>query len=106
MQKYRIENFTRGWVIGNFAPSILRTKDFEVGLLREVKGTKPAAHFQKIATEYNILVEGHLTICGEEIFPGDVFVIDPLEIAEPIIHQDSTIVCVKTPSVPEDKVLV
>lgn len=101
----RIENFTRGWVIGDFTPSILRTKDFEIGLLREKKGTKPAAHFQKIATEYNILVEGRMTICGKEVVPGDVFVIEPLEIAEPTIHEDCLIVCVKTPSMPDDKIL-
>lgn len=106
MKTFRIEDFTRGWVIGDFSPSILRTDKFEVGLLREAKGSRPSPHFQRLATEYNILVEGRMTICGEEVVSGDVFVIEPLEVVEPVIHEDCIIVCVKTPSVPSDKILV
>ena len=106
MRKSRIENFERGWIIGNFEPSLLKTEQFEVALLRESKNTAPAAHFQRVATEYNILVEGRMIICGEEVVAGDVFVIEPFEIAAPEILEDCLIVCVKTPSIPEDKILV
>ena len=103
MQVYRIEDFTRGWFIGDFLPSIFRTPDFEVGLLTHKKGEKWPAHYQKIATEFNVLVSGSLEIIGKKIVPGDVFVIEPFEIGEPIFHEDCVVLCVKIPSVPNDK---
>ena len=33
-----IKNMTRGWFIGNFEPSVYKTKDFEVGYLTHNKG--------------------------------------------------------------------
>ena len=32
MKKFKFENFIRGWLIGNFEPSILKTKEIEVGI--------------------------------------------------------------------------
>ena len=32
MKKYRLEDMIGGWFIGNFTPSIIQTKDFEVAV--------------------------------------------------------------------------
>ena len=37
------------------------------------------------------------------IEPGDIFVLEPKEIADPIFHEDCKIVCVKKPSIIGDK---
>jgi quercetin dioxygenase-like cupin family protein len=102
----KLENYTRGWFIGDFFPSILRTKDFEVGILKHKKGEKWAAHYHSIATEYNVLLEGSMYVCNVELKAGDVFIIEPNEVADPVFHEDCTIVCVKIPSAIGDKHLV
>ena len=103
MIKYRIEDFTRGWLIGNFAPSLLKTKDFEVGLLTHKKGEVWPKHYHKIGTEYNVLISGSMTVDGTLIEPGDVFTFYPNDIADPVFHEDCKVLCVKTPSIPGDK---
>lgn len=96
----------RGWVIGDFEPSIFRTKNFEVGILKHHKGEKWPAHYHKIATEYNILVSGKMRLCDQELESGDIFILEPMEIADPIFYEDCVIVCVKVPSDTRDKHLV
>ena len=103
MKKHRIENFTRGWFIGDFDPSVLRTKDFEVGLLTHKKDEVWPKHYHKIGTEYNVLISGSMTVCEEKINTGDLFIIEPNEIARPVFHEDCIILCVKAPSAPKDK---
>jgi quercetin dioxygenase-like cupin family protein len=96
----------RGWCIGDFAPSLLRTKDFEVGVLLHPKGEKWPARYHVKGTEYNILVSGSMRVCDTELTAGDTFVIEPYEVADPVFHEDCTIVCIKVPSDTKDKYLV
>lgn len=103
MIKRRIEEFTRGWIIGDFEPSILKTKDFEVALLTHKKGEVWAKHYHKIGTEHNVLISGSMSICDTLMEPGDVFTFNPGDVADPIFHEDCKILCVKTPSIPGDK---
>jgi len=98
-----LNDFYRGWVIGNFEPSLLKTENFEVGILHHPKGEIWPAHFHKLATEYNILVSGTMTLCGQKLEPGSTFILEPYEIADPIFHEDCTIVCIKVPSNTKDK---
>ena len=93
----------RGWFIGHFEPSVLKTEQFEVGILTHKKDEVWPAHYHKIATEYNVLISGSMTICGETIGPGTIFILQPNEIANPIFNEDCIVVCVKTPSVKGDK---
>ena len=34
MKKYKLSEFKDGWIVGNFEPSILKTKDFEVAIVK------------------------------------------------------------------------
>jgi len=40
MKKYKLKNFTRGWFIGNFKPTLFSTKDFEIAIKQYKKGDK------------------------------------------------------------------
>lgn len=103
MEIRRIEDFTRGWIIGNFDPSLLKTDKFEVGLLQHKAGEIWPKHYHKIGTEYNVLVNGKMIIQDKELNSGDVFVFTPGEIADPIFLEDCTVLVVKIPSIPGDK---
>jgi hypothetical protein len=47
-----------------------------------------------------------MRMCGVELVTGDTFIVAPNEIADPIFHEDCTVMCVKAPSLPKDKYLV
>ena len=103
--RFKLEQFTRGFFIGNFDPCIFKTKQFEVGFKHHRKDEDYPAHYQQIATEYNLLVHGRMAI-GEEIFnDGDLFVIPPGEVVKPIFISDCQVVCIKVPSLPGDRVV-
>lgn len=106
MQVRKLHEFHRGWVIGDFHPSILNTKEFEMGVMHHPKGEQWPFHTHLVLTEYNILVQGDMTIQGVRLTTGDVFILHPGDVADPEFHEDCTIVCVKVPSVKGDKVLV
>lgn len=98
-----LEEMHRGWIIGDFEPSILKTGCFEVGLLSHKKNEKWPAHVHKIAKEYNVLVSGKMKINGLVIEENTIFVIDEGEIATPEFLEDCVVLCVKVPSIPGDK---
>jgi len=47
-----------------------------------------------------------MIIQEQMLVSGDVFVIEPYEIADPVFLEDCTVVVVKAPSVPGDKFVV
>ena len=48
-------------------------------------------------------VKGCMVIQGKKINSGDMFIFEKGEIADPVFHEDCTLVVVKVPSIPYDK---
>lgn len=103
MKIRNIDEMFRGWFIGNFEPSMVKTKDFEVALLTHYKNEKWPKHYHKEADEVNVLISGKMSVNGVELNPGDILHIEKNEVAEPIFHEDCKLICVKFPSIPGDK---
>jgi len=106
MKKHNLSDFWRGWFIGNFEPSLLKTEDFEAGFLFHPKGEHWPDHYHKLGTEYNLLVKGKMEIFGETINEGEIFVIDPYEVAIPNFIEDCYIFCIKSPGKKGDKYII
>lgn len=104
MKITRIENFKRGWFVGNFEPSVYKTEMFEVGILEHKKGEKWPCHYH-LGTEINYIISGTIMMHGKILTEGDVFIMEPYEIADPEFLSDCKVVVVKTPSNPGDKYL-
>lgn len=102
MKIARIEDFKRGWFIGNFDPSIFKTDKFEVGILHHSKGEEWPCHYH-IGTEINYIISGEILMHNRVLVAGDVFVMEPYEVADPQFLSDCVVVVVKTPSSPGDK---
>jgi quercetin dioxygenase-like cupin family protein len=103
MKTAKLSDMTRGWFIGDFEPSVMRTPLFEVGVLTHLKGEAWPAHYHKVATEYNVLLSGSMRIAGQVIEVGDIFWFEPGDVADPEFLEDCKVLCVKRPSVIGDK---
>jgi hypothetical protein len=105
MNNYKLSDFTKGWVIGDFLPTISKNSNFELAVKNYLEGEFEPKHYQKIATEITIVIEGEILLGGEKFTAGDIIEIPPMEAAEFRSITSSTLVCLKYPSVPNDKVL-
>ena len=106
MEIRKIKDMTKGWFVGDFDPSAYRTKDFEVCSRIHPKGEHWDSHYHKKAVEINLLVSGEMILQGTRLESGDIFILYPYDIADPTFLEDCLIVCIKVPSVTNDKYLI
>jgi quercetin dioxygenase-like cupin family protein len=102
MKTAHITDFVKGWFVGNFEPSLLKS-NFEVGLHTHTKGEFHQDHFHKLGTEINLIVEGQLMLNGKIFGPGDIVVLEPYDISQSEYLTDVKLVVVKSISDPTDK---
>lgn len=95
-----------GWFIGNFEPSVLKTTQFEIGILKHKKGEQWPKHKHEYAEEYNYIIEGQMTIQNTLLSSGDIFILNRGEIADPVFLEDCVVIVVKVPSIPGDKIII
>jgi hypothetical protein len=105
MRVEKLEAFVGGWFIGNFKPSIVESKDFEICVKQYKAGDSEAVHFQREAWEVTAIIQGKCEIGGTLLSAGDVVLIEPLEAAGFLALSDCTLVAIKSPSEPSDKVI-
>jgi quercetin dioxygenase-like cupin family protein len=106
MEIHKIDNFKGGWFVGDFEPSVYKNKNFEAGYKIHQKGEEWPAHYHKDSLEINYLIRGKMVIQGTEINSGDIFIIHPGEIADPVFLEECEVFIIKTPSLPGDKFIV
>jgi quercetin dioxygenase-like cupin family protein len=106
MKKFRIEDMTRGWFIGDFEPASFKTKNFEVGKGHHKKGEMWDKHYHKLATEITLILKGKVEINDEIFVQGDIFIIEKNEVVEPLFLEETEYVVVKTISDKDDKYIV
>jgi mannose-6-phosphate isomerase-like protein (cupin superfamily) len=100
-----ISKMKGGWFVGAFDPTCHFTRDFEVSYKTHKAGENWGIHYHTRVKEINFLAQGSMTIQGKLLVAGDIFILEPFEIADPIFWEDCGIVCVKIPSA-NDKVEV
>lgn len=103
MKRFNIKDMKGGWFIGDFDPAVYKTNKFEVCYKKHPKGEEWPVHYHKKATEINYLIKGQMSIQGSRINPGDIFILEPYELADPIFLEDCELIVVKTPSFTNDK---
>jgi hypothetical protein len=103
--KYNLGNFTGGWFIGDFEPSIFKNTNFEVAVKRLKAGTREPVHYQKTALEITVVISGKCILAGIECGPNEIVKLDPMESASFEAIEDCVLISIKSPSIPNDKVL-
>lgn len=103
MKRYKLNDFTGGWFIGDFEPSLVKTKDFEVAVKTYKKGDREKAHFHKVAAEFTLVVVGRCRLNDEVFEAGEIAWIKLGETVEFEALEDTVNTVVKIPSVKGDK---
>ena len=106
MKKDRLDNFVKGWVVGNFEPTLFQTDDFEVAVKNYKAGDYEEKHYHKVATEWTIISKGRVLMNGVEYSEGDVITIEPNEATDFKVLEDTTTTVIKIPCAKGDKYLV
>jgi len=106
MNKLSIKDFVRGWLVGDFEPSLVKSKDLEVAIQYYKAGDQEPKHVHKIAREITVIAYGRVTMSGAEYLTGDIVDIPPGVPTDFFAIEDSATVVIKTPSAPSDKYLV
>ena len=106
MKVDKLDTFFKGWVVGNFNPSLFKTNDFEVAVKEYKTGEYEQKHYHKVATEITIITQGLVRMNGNVYTKGDVITIEPGESTDFKVLDNTTTTVIKFPCVEGDKYLV
>lgn len=105
MDNKNLKDFFKGWFIGNFEPSLLKTNDFEVAVKHYKKGDSEPLHHHKISTEYTVILNGEVKMNDVLYKHDDIVIVEPNNSTKFEAITDVTTVVIKTPFSENDKYL-
>ncbi|WP_421856327.1 hypothetical protein [Marinomonas sp.] len=103
MKVSKLESMFKGWFVGNFEPTLIKTNDVEVAVKEYKKGDFEESHYHKVATEITVIMSGRVMMNGIEYTKGDIVVIEPNESTDFFALEDSINTVVKFPGANNDK---
>jgi quercetin dioxygenase-like cupin family protein len=103
MTKSKLDDFFKGWVVGNFNPTLHTTDQLEVAVKKYKTGEYEKRHYHKMAKEWTIIITGKVEMNGNAFTAGDIVYIEPNESTDFLALENTTTVVIKSPSVPNDK---
>lgn len=106
MKLHKLKDMFRGWIVGNFEPSLYKMDDVEVAVKNYNAGDSEEKHYHKIATEITVISKGKVIMNGVEYNEGEIIVIEPGEATDFHALQDTITTVVKIPCVKNDKYIV
>lgn len=103
MKRFKLSDAgARGWFIGSFPQAVFQTPHFEVCYQDNPRGQTPT-HYHKELTEITLVISGKLLLNGEIYQAGDIHILEPGDISQLEYLEQTQVVTIKTPSIPEDK---
>lgn len=106
MEILDVNNIVRGWFVGNFDNTLYKTDACEVAYKYHFSGEDWPAHFHEHSDEINYLVTGQMEINGQKMEAPCVFIIRKGEVAKPRFITAVTLIVVRVPGIPHDKIVV
>ena len=103
MKVYKEKDLKKGWFIGNFEPTCIKTDLFEVSVKRYNKGDEEPKHHHKLSKELTFIVSGKVSMNNIIYEKGDIIIVSPFESIKFKAIEESVSVVVKMPSVKGDK---
>lgn len=106
MRKARLDDMIKGWFVGDFNPTLLKTDAVEAAVKHYVAGDHDEWHYHKIATEVTVIVAGEVEMNGVRYKTGDIIVIEPGEGTDfRALATPTTTAVLKIPGARNDKYL-
>lgn len=103
LERFPLDQFTKGWFVGHFSPTLLDTDAVEVAVKHYRAGESESTHHHKVATELTVVTAGRVRMSGEEFGPGEIIRVPPGTATDFAALTDATTVVVKVPCVAGDK---
>jgi mannose-6-phosphate isomerase-like protein (cupin superfamily) len=103
MKKFVLSEMTKGWFVGDFSPTIIKTQDVEIAVKHYQRGDNESRHHHKIATEITVIVSGKVRMNRDIYISGDILMIEPGESTDFEVLEETTTVVVKYPGAQNDK---
>lgn len=103
MKSAKLKDMKSGWFIGDFNPSLVKTRDVEVAVKKYQKGDCEERHYHKLATEITVITSGRVKMNDIEYRAGDIIIIEPYESTDFKALEDSVNTVVKIPGAKGDK---
>ena len=103
MKRISLKQFKKGWIVGNFEPSLLKSEDIEIAIQSYQAGDEEQQHYHKLGTEISIVVLGSASFNGEVLNEEDGMVIYPKESNIFKAITDCKVLVIKYPSSKSDK---
>ena len=103
MKISKLNDMKKGWFVGDFNPTVLKTRNAEVAVKLYKKGEFEERHYHKVATEITVIISGAVLMNGTEFSEGDIITIDPYESTDFRVLKDAVTVVVKCPGELDDK---
>ena len=105
MKTAKLGQMVKGWFVGNFEPTLLKTEAREVAAKYYKAGESEVLHHHRVATEITVIVSGRVRMCDREWGPGDIVVLEPGDATAFEALTDACNVVVKMPGASSDKYL-
>tara|TARA_B100000242_G_C43048448_1_gene489546 strand:- start:2144 stop:2482 length:339 start_codon:yes stop_codon:yes gene_type:complete len=106
MKIFKLSEMKKGWFIGDFKPTAFSTKEFEVNYRTHKAGSNWEMHYHCETTEINLIVKGKMKFNDIILKEEDIFIVEPWQISDPEFLEDTTVICVRTPSRYDKKVVM
>lgn len=103
MKVAKLDKMVKGWFVGNFEPTLVKTNDVEVAVKSYIKGDFEEKHYHKIATEVTVIVSGKVKMNNIIYNKNDIIVIEPNESTDFEALEDTVCTVVKYPGASNDK---
>ena len=106
MEISSLNEMKKGWFVGNFEPSIIKTDKVEVAVKEYKAGDYEKKHYHKIAKEITVIISGEIMMNNKKMEKGDIVILEPFEPSDFRAITDSIDVVVKIPGESNDKYLL
>lgn len=100
----KLSDFKRGWLVGNFEPSLFNRTDVEVAVKPFVKGETEPTHKHPLTTEYTLIISGKARMNDTIINAGEIFELPPDTYCDFEAMEDGVGLCLRPASIKGDKV--
>ena len=105
MKVFKLTDMVKGWFVGNFEPSVIKTSLVEVAVKKYKKGEFEPIHYHKVATEITVIVSGEVVMNGQVYKEGQFLYIEPNLSTDFLALTDVVTTVVKLPGAVGDKYL-